>query len=273
MTILVGVDGSAASLDALDLAVAEAAWHGSPVRVVCVDPWAAHPAWIDTPRPGPATEPEQALQAARAHTDAPFAAEVLAGDPGAVLIRESASAELAVVGHRGRGGFPELLLGSVALKLAGHATCPVLLTRGPAALAGDVGVGVDGSPATEAAVGFAFTEAARRGAGVVAMHVSTGPDFAGPTDALIFDPATERAAQRALLESALTPWRERYPDVPVHEDLRWERPGRALVELSTRVALVVVGRRGGSGLPGRRLGAVTHAVVHHASCPVAVVPH
>ncbi|MEK8110543.1 universal stress protein [Micromonospora sp. M12] len=54
----------------------------------------------------------------------PVTGEVLAGNPTTVLIRESADADLLVLGHRGRGGFPELLLGSVAVTVAAHAACP-----------------------------------------------------------------------------------------------------------------------------------------------------
>jgi nucleotide-binding universal stress UspA family protein len=272
MTVLVGVDGSTASLHALDLAVREASLRDTAVRLVYADAWAKHPAWVDTPRPGPPPGAEAALRAAREHSSAEFTTDVVAGEPGGALVRESAGAELVVVGHRGHGGFPELLLGSVAVKVAAHATGPVLLTRGPARFDGGVGVGVDGSAVTDAALGFAFAEAALRGVGLVAVHASMGPYLSGPTDVLIFDPDAERADQHRLLTAALTPWRERHPGVPVREEVRWDRPSRALVELSERVSLVAVGRRGRSGLPGRRLGSVTHALVHHASCPVAVVP-
>ena len=272
MTVLVGVDGSPASLHALDLAVREAALRDTTVRVVYADARAKHPAWVDTPRPGPAHGAQVALRAAREHGPAELTTDVVAGEPGTALVRESAGAELAVAGHRGRGGFPELLLGSVAVKLAAHAGCPVLITRGAARFDGDVGVGVDGSPVTDAALGFAFAEATLRGVGVVAVHASTGPYLSGPTDVLIFDPDAERADQHRLLTAALAPWRERHSGVPVREEVRWDRPSRALVDLSQRVALVAVGRRGRSGLPGRRLGSVTHALVHHAGCPVAIVP-
>jgi nucleotide-binding universal stress UspA family protein len=272
MTVLVGVDGSAPSLDALDLALHEAALRDTPVRVICADRWARHPAWIDTPRPGPPTEPEQALDTVRRHAPGDYPAEIIPGDPDAVLVRESAGAELLVVGHRGRGGLPELLLGSVAVKVAAHAECPVLVTRGPAKLDGDIGVGVDGSPASTPALEFAFREAALRGTGVVALHASAGPYLSGPTDALIFDPEAERAEQHRLLAATLAPWREQHPDVPVREEVRWDRPSRALVTLGERVALIVVGRRGRSGLPGRRVGSVTHALLHHAASPVAVLP-
>src|SRR6266540_4552530 len=141
MTVLVGVDGSTASLDALDLALREAALRHTTVRMVYADAWPAHPAWIDTPQPGPAAGPKEVLRAARDHSSGQFTTETVDGDPGAVLIRESAGADLVVVGHRGHGGFPELLLGSVAVKVAGHAACPVLVTRGAGAV-GDVGVGV-----------------------------------------------------------------------------------------------------------------------------------
>ncbi|GID98222.1 universal stress protein [Amorphoplanes digitatis] len=119
-----------------------------------------------------------------------------------VLIRESATADLLVLGHRGRGGFAALLLGSVAIKVAAHAACPVLITRGPPPAGGDVVVGVDGSAAGGAAIGFAFQEAALRGVGLRALHAKdTFANLAG-LDPGTLDPgqlATELRHQRIMI--------------------------------------------------------------------------
>ena len=69
----------------------------------------------------------------------------------------------------------------------------------------------------------------------------------------------------------LDDWRAKYPDVPVSQEVVHGHPGRALVGLSARADLVVIGRRAGHhGPPGP--GSVRHAVVSHAHGPVAVVP-
>ena len=51
------------------------------------------------------------------------------GQPTDVLVEESAEAEMLVLGSRGRGGFRELMLGSVSQQCAHHARCPVTIVR------------------------------------------------------------------------------------------------------------------------------------------------
>lgn len=278
--VLVGVDGSAASLAAVDLAVVEATLRRRALRIVYGDSWADHPVWVDLPSGGlpddSRADPQQVIRAATARAgtaEVPITGEVLAGDPATVLIRASATAELLVLGHRGRGGFPELLLGSVAVRVAAHAACPVVVTRGEPRTAGDVVLGVDGSPPNRAAIGFAFQEAALRGTGLLAVHAWHGPDLTGPTDMLVYDLGTERTAQAEMLAGAMSGWSQRYPSVRVHAEVVTGRTARVLVEASTEAQLLVLGARGHGGLPGRRLGSVSHAVLHHADCPVAIVHH
>ena len=82
---------------------------------------------------------------------------------------------------------------------------------------------------------------------------------------------TRSKRTRAGPEGLLNEWREKYPDVPVSIDVVHGHPGRALVGLSARADLVVIGRHAKhSGLPGP--GSVRHAVLNHAHGPVAVVP-
>lgn len=273
--ILVGVDGSTASLSAVELAVREATLRRLPLRIVHVDEWAHHPAWAGTPTSA-LDDPKQILRAAAdralAHASTAVETDVLAGHPAAALIEASASATLAVVGHRGHGGFPGLLLGSVAAALAGHARCPTLVVRHGPPEAGTVVVGIDGSPATDVAVGFAFTEAELRHAPLLALHTWAGPDILGPTDLLIYDAAAEHRAQIRRVESALEHWHARHPDVRYGWRACRGRPAHALIQASASAELVVVGVRGHGGLPGQRLGSIPHALLHHAGCPVAAVP-
>jgi nucleotide-binding universal stress UspA family protein len=277
--ILVGVDGSTASLAAVDLAVREATLRGTALRIVYGDPWANHPAWAHSDTgdmTGVLSEPQQAIRDATDRASAstvPVTAEVLAGDPAVVLIRESHSVDLLVLGHRGRGGFSQLLLGSVAIKVAAHAACPVLITRGPPPTDGDVVVGVDGSPANDAAIGFAFHEAALRGTDLRALHVWTELNIADPAVMVLYDLAPERVEQGRMLAAALSGWIQKYRTVAVHQHLVTGRAGHALVAASGSAQLIVLGTRGHGGLPGQRLGSVSHTVLHHSTCPVAVVHH
>jgi nucleotide-binding universal stress UspA family protein len=215
---------------------------------------------------------------ARAHAaaaDLEIDGELVTGAAAAVLIDAARTADLVVVGDRGLGGFGSLLIGSVAVQLAAHATRPVLVARGRGRPGGPVLVGVDGSPANDPAVGFAFEEAALRGVPLLALHAWTGPVSTGPGDMLplVYDPAAVEADETRLLAEAVAGWREKYPDVEVRRMLVRRHARRALIEATGRAQLAVVGTRGLGGFTGLLLGSVSHAVLHHAAGPVAVVPH
>jgi nucleotide-binding universal stress UspA family protein len=136
-TIVVGIDGSEASRDALRWAHEEARLRGASLRLVHV--------WV-YPYLGPRTgvhEPRELMEGDAAALLADelqrFRAEVpdgvtvetrlLEGSPADGLVAESRDADLVVVGTRGRGGFSTLLLGSVSSAVAHHAHCPVVLVR------------------------------------------------------------------------------------------------------------------------------------------------
>jgi nucleotide-binding universal stress UspA family protein len=261
--VVVGIDGSAASLASIRTAATEAALRRRPLRLVHVDSWTAHPGWVDVDPIGSlateiSTDPEQivkeAVELAAGFARTPVTAEVVPGEPGAVLVRESRTAELLVICHRGAGGFLGLRLGSVAVRVAAHARCPVLVTRGTPVRDGCVLVGIDGSSANRRAVGFAFDEAAQRGARLLALHSSPGPE--ADADRL---PALGELAGR-------------YPQVHLERSVVRARPAGALVAASELAQLVVVGTHGHGGRPTLPFGSVTHALLHHAACPVVAVP-
>ena len=136
--IVVGIDGSEPSQRALAWAADEARRHNATLRVV-------H-AWFD-PMIGnyfasPTVFVSEAIeQAARGTLDEAVA--TIPNDDGAlkieptlvhglsasVLLREAEDADLLVVGSRGRGGFKELVLGSVSQQVMQHAPCPVVVIR------------------------------------------------------------------------------------------------------------------------------------------------
>jgi nucleotide-binding universal stress UspA family protein len=83
-------------------------------------------------------------------------------------------------------------------------------------------------------------------------------------------PAPARA--EVWLSEALAGWREKYPDVAVHSGVVSEHPAAGLVKESAAQYLLVVGSRGRHALTGTLLGSVSQGVLHHATCPVAVIP-
>jgi nucleotide-binding universal stress UspA family protein len=76
-----------------------------------------------------------------------------------------------------------------------------------------------------------------------------------------------------VLAEALAGWRDKYPDVVVRRELTHGGARKSLIGATHRAQLVEVGTRGRGGFTGLLLGSVSQAVLHHAACPVAVVPH
>ena len=283
--VVVGVDGSDSSLAAVEFAAHEATMRRRPLRIVHAFIWP----YLNVPLgPSPSGPPEgglrheaerivaAAVSLANATTpDTPVHADIVTGAAAAVLRECSHGATLIVIGDRGLGGFTGLLVGSVAVQLAAHATCPIIVVRGVANATLPVAVGIDGSLANDPAVRFAFEEAALRGVPLNAIHRWTHPRSTGPGDMLplVYDVAEVEADETRVLAEALAGWRDKYPDVPVRRTVKHGSPRKALIEATNRAQLIVVGTRGRGGFTGLLLGSVSQAVIHHAACPVAVVPH
>lgn len=281
--VVVGVDGSQSARDAVRWAAAEAHSLHRPLRLVHATVWPlmTHPAPPSVPVHYQAVMAEAArgwLDEARelAEQVAPevlTSEDLVTGDPGPVLLTESAEAREVVVGSRGLGGFTGMLVGSVAAALTHHAQCPVVVVRGEGDPTGPVVVGVDGSPAGDKALGFAFDAASRGNAPLVALHtwsdVGVG-ELWGPPPTLLDWAAIEQEQQRLLAER-LAGWREKYPDVAVHRVVQRDRPARGLREAGRQARLLVVGARGRGGFTGMLLGSTSRSLVHHAPCPLAVV--
>ncbi|GHH69859.1 universal stress protein [Streptosporangium violaceochromogenes] len=278
--MVVGVDGSPSAEAAVRWAAEDAFRRGCALRIVHVsEPW-THDSRLETPAgflESLAERSEAALDAtaslAREHAPG-LAVETSSetGRPVEVLRREAEGAEQIVVGSRGRGGFTGLLLGSVSLALAGHVSVPVVVVRGEQGrVYGEVVVGFDRSSESEAALAYAFEEAVRRGARLRAVHSWELPVFA--TGAAAYTPLVEDvfASELGLASEALVPWRKRYPGVEVEETVVYGHPVGVICEASATADLVVVGSRGLGALGSAVLGSVSHGVLHHARCPVAVV--
>lgn len=121
---------------------------------------------------------------------------------------------------------------------------------------------------------FAFTTAAARGAPLQAVHSRAVPLHAY-TPWGVDHAVTHEARQEARhdLDQALSPWHEKFPGVAVTDTVLLDSPARAVVTAAKGAGLLIVGRRRHHRTLAPRLGPVVHAAVHHARCPVAVVPH
>ncbi|MFF8410721.1 universal stress protein [Streptomyces omiyaensis] len=279
--VLVGTDGSPSALLAVETAAREAGRRGARLVVVHAFIWPLFRVGLEPSLYGP-TESGLRRQAqivldtavARAGAAAPgteVSGELISGEPLVVLATRSRGAELVVVGSRGTGAFSGLVLGSVAVHLAAHARCPVLVVRGREEPDGPVLLAVDGSPDSDAAVDFAFAEARARGAALVAVHAWT--PSSGPVDPTpLFHGAEEVHAEAArVLDAALARAAERHPGATAEPRLLRGRPREVLLEESAGAQLLVMGARGRGGFAGLLLGSVSQALLHHADCPVAVV--
>ncbi|MFJ6632623.1 universal stress protein [Streptomyces sp. NPDC091376] len=262
--VVVGVDGSSASLAAAEEAAREAQRRRAELRVVHAFDWPVRPLYAPLdPAPLQRMVKEAAQRAKSVAPQVEVSEAVRNGETVAVLEAESRAADLIVVGHRGMGGFIGMLVGSKAVSLAAHSQCPVLVVRGEEPdPARPIVLAVDGSSVGEKAVDFAFAEAALRGAELVGIHAWM-PDYA-PVGA-----GTESAER--LLAQALAGRAERYPDVTVRHDVVSGETREVLIESSKTAQLMVVGARGRGGIRGMLLGSVSQALLHHGHSPVAVV--
>ncbi|MEP6631875.1 MAG: universal stress protein [Lapillicoccus sp.] len=289
-TIVVGLDGSSHSDQALDWAVAEATARGLPLHLVHArettvtvwSPMMVVPSDLDNET----WVIDGALSRVRAAApDLQVTTATTTGPASAALENASRGADTLVVGARGRGVVGSILLGSTSLHVAGHAQCPVIVVR-TAEPASDpaphpilepgraVVVGYDGSPRSADALGYAFAATALRSLPLDVVTCWEPEELATyrltPT---VADEVRAAAAghHRDLTVAAAAPWREKYPDVEIRIHVTTDHPAFGLVSRSSHAALVVVGSRGLGSVRGPLLGSVSSAVLHGCRCPVAVV--
>ncbi|ANS70131.1 hypothetical protein SLINC_7907 [Streptomyces lincolnensis] len=286
LPLVVGVDGSPASDLAVDWAVHEAARHGVPLRLVYASLWeryeGALPADDDGP-PSGRTAAENILTAAterarRRDPDVKVSAEVVPEEAVPALLREGNNAFALVTGSRGRGDLTGLLLGSVSLALAGRAHCPVVVVRGdkadPAGPHERILLGVDDPASAGEAVRFAFREAEARGCVLDAVRAWRRPAHGTPEHLLMAGEPAHHLRDRAsaLLDTALRDAEADHPTVRVRRATVEGPAHKVLWHRSAAADLLVIGARRRTGHFGLQLGRVGHALLHHAACPVVVVP-
>ena len=285
--VIVAVDGSEQSLLAVEWAALEARRHGSSLRIVSapaelprMHAYHASPAEIAAALRGISA---RALDVAITRSEevapgVPVDTDLLTGPPAVAVADCGSDASVLVVGARGTGGFAAMMLGSVSRYVSTWAPCPVVVVREETtAVHCEIAVGIRDPEDVAGTLAFAFEEAARRGADLVAVHtwywLPATSLASGPGGALRPpDPAQISAEANRHLAAAFEQWHGKYPEVRVRQDVIRGHPGRVLASYSARADLVVLGRHGQPAAPGPGIGSIQHAVLDHAHGPVAVVP-
>ncbi len=297
--VVAGVDGSDAATAAAHWAAEDALRRRIPLRLVHVmtpSPGGEYPAPQLVPSSvsdGTRRRTRSMLHGARSALLAEFPGlqvETVShvGVPATVLLKESRHSTLIVVGTHAGGRLSDALFGSVGAKLATHARGRVVFVpveRPRTALgsspwrtvAGPVVVGIDGSPRTEAAIAFAFEEAAVRRSLLVALHTwNDKPQHekaSRPHTAAIG--GIDDLRQRELVELTVR-WANRFPNVPVRSMVLHGRPIPTLLRYLAEGPdgpphLLVVGARTHPRVSRLLTGTTGLSLVRSAPCPVAVV--
>lgn len=278
--VLVGVDASQQARSAVDWAAAEAERHGWDLKLLhVVDVGALRllgASGLDEAADRAVQEADTMLHhavhlLAQQRPSMLVNATVVRGSPAAAILDAAEDVAMVVLGTRGHGGFAGLLLGSVSRRVAAHATRPVVVVRAPVGGPGQgpIVAGVRDERDTDA-VRFALDEADVHNVPVRLIHAWTPVVHPGVLAPQI-DMAEEQRLHAQVLTHAARPIAE-YPQVHVDTEVIIAPAAAALVDASSHAGLLVVPRRPPAERLGLRLGSVVHAVLHHAHCPVAVVP-
>lgn len=284
--VVVGVDGSDPSMAAVRWAAAEAASRRISLRIVHAEAslsgnrqagpaGSLHDEWVR----------ERIAHACRETAERYPEVEISGGATTETavkaLLEAAADEELLVLGSRGIGVATGFFTGSVALPVVAHATGPTVLVRedwhpDTADLDLPVVAGVDLDHGFDPVLEFAFDAAHRTGSVLRVVHMWRRSSVYAYPSALP-DPkvgADLQAIARDNLDSALDGWQARYPDVVTERVLLDGEVAPGLLEEAAGARLLVGGRRTRKHLRfPTPIGPVTHALMHHAIAPVAVVPH
>ncbi|MGW0607740.1 universal stress protein [Streptomyces sp. NPDC002640] len=274
----VGVNGSTASLRALDWAVDEASLHRLPLRIVHASLWerfeSAVPGEGDEPSSSETAAEREIVRSAQARArvrqqDTEVRTDVLAGDPVEVLVEAGGASFALVVGHREHGSLVHRLTsGSTAAGVAHHVWCPFVVvgaaSSGGRQEAGPVVLGVDADARPASAhVAFALQEARARGCELVAVHAlprhgNSRHNDEPATDALLNAGLGRAAAEHGVVVRAMT--QEGHAD-------------QVLARAARHADLLVLGTRHRHGALHLGLGPVHHFALLRSPAPVALVPH
>ncbi|MEV6316505.1 universal stress protein [Streptomyces sp. NPDC051776] len=282
--VTVGLDGSSESLDAARWAADEAARRRYTLRLM-------H-AWVllaEDENHAPSKNEQNYwaerivhdahAEVRRRNPDLPVIEELVAGQAVPSLMRALSGSEMLVLGSRGMGTIESFLLGDTSLGIVARANRPVALVRRglgmverPGSEPGRVVVGLELGHSTDTLLDFALSDAAARG---VPLEVVNAYGHGIHRHRNGNGNAARRLGKdmQKRLDDAIEPWREKFSGVDVIDTVRHESPAKAMVHAAQGADLLVVGRRLHRAPMAARIGNVAHAALHHAPCPVAIVPY
>lgn len=275
--IVVAVDGSTGSRSALAWAAAEAAAAGADLRLVAVaDQTSLSPRFPVLLARSHAEHvlDELAASVANVVPSEQLSQRILEGDAVRGLIEQVDHARMLVVGKRGLGVIPRMLVGSTSLAVAGRSPVPVAVIptgwQHGQHTAEPVVVGVDPQRSPGRLLHLGCRRAERLGVPLVAVHGWEAPS------ALLSNgspPDEEERASHEAFGQALQPWRSRFPGIDLREVASSHHPAVAVLDEADKGAqLVLLGRHASSRFTGFVFGSVTRAVLHYSTVPVLVVP-
>ncbi|WP_405533303.1 universal stress protein [Streptomyces avidinii] len=278
-SVVVGVDGSEPARRAALWAAAEADRRGSPLHIVYAADTEGRDLYIsaDTIERGRGAGSdlldETAAAVARLHPGLHVTTEFSLSAPATSLHRSAARRGTIVVGNRGLGGFNSLLLGSVGLKVAAGAKTPVVVVRGT----GDVTTGVVLAAVRDEhdldSVRHAAREARIRKSELRLLHIWNILESVGSVVTMLDDVEEIAGEQVRHLTAVTDRIRDEFPDLTVEADAEKSvSVSGALVEASHHADLLVMGGRRSHDAMGPTLGWHTHSLLHHAHCPVLLIP-
>ncbi|MFD7159582.1 universal stress protein [Kribbella sp. NPDC059898] len=202
-------------------------------------------------------------------------AELMVGPPARTLTEAAAESRMLVVGRRGMGTFKRLLIGSTSEAVVSRTTVPVVIVPDrwtPSGHAGPVVVALDQGDDNAAVLEFAITAVRERKVPVRIVYVFDLPGLYG-WQAVNLDDGMREKAERHFGD-VVGEWQQKYPDVAFEVDVRRGHRVDGVLNgaANADAQLLVVGAHHHARVAAAFLGTVTRGVLHHATCPLAVVP-
>lgn len=270
--VVVGVDGSSESFDAVAWAAREALRLDSLLRIVHVWHRPVYPTdpILATPDLDRETADAAVGVAVAAVPSIEWDVRTPSGPYARTLLDECEDARLIVIGGHHRTLVDRVAFGSVTTHVLSNAPCPVVIVRQrkddlQSPIVGAVVVGVDHGDSSFAAIAYAFDYASRNARELVAVQAWSARELTDSGSVTAID-----AAQRALADT-LKPFHDAHPHVTVAAVAVCETPVDALLDWSDKAELLVVGSRGRGYFAGILLGSVSAAVAHQSPSSVAVI--